>query len=73
MQETGHMENKKHVKGNLAEFEFGNSKWITIPESLTVLRDAFQVPIAKDKPDEFLPVIFLGHALGNDFDHLNNC
>ncbi|KAF2649766.1 hypothetical protein K491DRAFT_566932, partial [Lophiostoma macrostomum CBS 122681] len=64
---NAHLLNKHFCPGDPTKNRFGQTRFVSVQEAQTALKDAFQWPIDPAKPEfGFCPVIFLGHALSND-------
>jgi hypothetical protein len=64
-----HLINKFSNAGNPENFKFGTTKFVTMEEAKQVLIDTFVRPAADD-PTNLQPIILIGHAVKNEFDHL---
>ena len=69
MKENAHMINRTWVSSAPENFDFGKTRWLNQDQAKPFLADCFQTRVSEDS-DEFVPVLFLGHAMHGDEDLL---
>jgi hypothetical protein len=62
-----HLLNKRFCPGDPTKNRFGQTRFLSVQDAQSALKDAFQWPMDPEKPElGYCPVIFLGHSLSND-------
>ncbi|KAJ4378043.1 hypothetical protein N0V83_000873 [Neocucurbitaria cava] len=64
-----HLQNTFPGAGDPEAFYFGRTKFVTIPEARQVILNTFVRPRHIDN-GELQPIILVGHAVDNDYDHI---
>ncbi|CAO2647594.1 Nn.00g085160.m01.CDS01 [Neocucurbitaria sp. VM-36] len=65
-----HLQNTFPGAGDPEQFHFGTSKFVTLNEAKQVLINTFVRPRQYTHDGELQPIILIGHAVENDFDHI---
>ncbi|ORY10103.1 hypothetical protein BCR34DRAFT_486213 [Clohesyomyces aquaticus] len=73
LKENAHAVNRKFCPGDPESNRFGTTRFVTAQEAKQMLTESFQWAIDPADPGRGpCPVVFLGHAIGNDLDMLWN-